>query len=398
MSSLIEHYKTLGVNIGAGINEITASYKRLCRIHHPDVSGNPDSEELMKRINIAYSALREKFKREAAMRERQTYSRTVRRYSDQDARTISYDARAAAETRRANAEAEKEAYNILENYFMAINAFDYSGAYNCLSSYDRRQITRQSFIDWRTSVSRLYPMREFKITGGRQVTTLAFTDGRVHKARKFNIAVTEDDLANDETQSHFGDVEKLVINENGFWKVFLGYGGVGDLTKTFEEKFEEKWKQDITKRWEEYYSGIYPEYDMLSMQGLRKAASRELYRQRRYGGVMTFAAMSIRAGGIKGTGQDELLRSAAKTISRSLRETDCAAYVGDGVFAILFIELRKKNAEGIIGRLAGNIRRGAGQQLGGRAVIEFEYETWSNSNSKDFDGFNKVLKKFRKKM
>jgi len=399
MSSLLEHYKILGVNIGAGISEVTASYKRLCRIHHPDVSGNPDSEELMKKINIAYTALRDKLKREAAFRERQTYSRTTRRYPDQDARTYAQDARtAAAEARRANAEAEKEAYGILEHYFKAINAFDYSEAYNCLSSYDRLQITRQSFVDWRKSVSRLYPMREFKIKGGQQITTLAFTDGRTHKARRFSVSVTEDDLANGETQSHFGDVEKLVINENGIWKVFLGYGGVGELTRTFDERFEEKWKKDITKRWEEYYSGIYPEYDMLSIQGLRKIASREIYRQRRYGGVITFAAISIRVGNTRNTGQDELLRSAAKTICSSLRETDSAAYAGDGVFAILFVELRKKNAADIIGRLAGNIRRNAGQQLGGKAMIEYEYDTWSSHNNKDVDGFNNVLKKFRKKM
>ena len=51
--SLFECYKILGVNAGAGIADITSSYKRLCRLHHPDVSADPKSEEMMKNINAA---------------------------------------------------------------------------------------------------------------------------------------------------------------------------------------------------------------------------------------------------------------------------------------------------------------------------------------------------------
>jgi len=79
MTSLLEHYKVLGINVGAGIADVTSSYKRLCRIYHPDVNDDPESAELMKRINIAYSVLREKLRREAAFRERQSYSWPVRR-------------------------------------------------------------------------------------------------------------------------------------------------------------------------------------------------------------------------------------------------------------------------------------------------------------------------------
>ena len=372
--------------------DVTSSYKQLCRIHHPDISDDPESVELMKRINIAYTIVREKLKREAAFRDRAQCQRpaNVRRYGGTDTRAHS------AEARRTFAESEKEAYSVLDDYFKLISSFDYSGAYNLLSSHDKRYITRESFIEWRKSVARLYPMREFNITGGFPVATVARSGSKALYAHRFVVAVTEDNLADDDTNS--GDVEKLVIQENGAWKVFLGYMSVRELTQTFEERFESKWKRDIENRWEEYYTGLYPEYNMLNLAGMHKAASREMYRHRRFGGSVTFAALSIKAGGLRSAGQEQLLRSAAKTICGTLRETDASAYAGDGVFALLFVGLGGKDADEIITRLVGRIRKNAGTHLGARAEIACEHESFSGKDTIDIGSLNKVLRKFRKKM
>jgi len=374
--------------VGAGIADITSSYKRLCRIYHPDVSGNPGSEELMKSINLAYAVLREKLKREAAFRERVPYARTARRYAASDAKSQN--------SYKMDAEAEREAYAILHGYFRAINACDYTGAYSYLSSYDKRHITREDFISWRKSVARLFPMREFKISGSSAPATVTFNDDKTIQARKFRVDVTEENLAENLIQS--GEIEKLIIRESGIWRVFLGYKNVGDLTRTFDERFEARWKRDIAKRWEEYYTGLCPEYNMLSAAGMKKAVLREIYRQKRFGGTLTFAAVSIKAGGMREAGQEELLRSAARTINSALRETDVPAYAGDGVFMILFVELKKKNAVDIVSRLAAGIRKAAGAQLGGRAVIEYGFESWSGHNYADIDAMSKVLTKFNKKL
>jgi len=137
---------------------------------------------------------------------------------------------------------------------------------------------------------------------------------------------------------------------------------------------------------------------MLSIAGMRKAVSREIYRQKRFGGTLTFAVIAIRTGGARGAGQDELLSSAARTIDGALRETDIPAYAGDGVFAILLVELKKKNAEDIINRLIAKIRKDAGPQLGGKAGIEYGFETWSGRGLTGIDAMNKVLKRFQKKL
>ena len=389
MLTIFDHYKVLGVSAGAGLNDITSSYKRLCRMYHPDVNSDPESEEQMKRINIAYTVLREKLKREASFREHSSYSsRTARRYTAPEARA------GGAGTHRTGAESEKEAYSVIFEYFKALSAYNYSRAYNFLSAYDKRHISRESFVEWRASVARLFPMREFKVGNRSAPATVTFNDDKVLYARKFYVAVTEEDIK-DNTASA-GSVEKLVINENGKWKVFLGYRNVHELTRTFDERFEAGRKQDVAKILEEYYNGLCPEYNMLSAAGMRKAALREIYRQKRFGGTLTFAAISVSVSGGREAGQDELLRSAARTINRTLRETDIPAYVGEGIFVILFVELKKKNAEYIVDRLAKKIRGGAGAQLGERADIAFALESWTSNSVADIGALNKVLETFTK--
>jgi len=393
MSSILEHYKLLGVSVGAGIADVASSYRRLCRIHHPDVSDDPESEELMKRINIAYSALRDKLRREAAFQQRQSYYRQTRRYPPPETRT---DPRTDKRRKGADAEAQRAAYSVLHDYFKAISMGDYLGAYNYLSSHDRKQITREGFIQWRKSVARLYPMREFMIAGGQAGIRLTFGEGRLYTACKFKVLVTEDDIAEGSMQS--GDVEKIVINEHGLWRVYLGYTDIADLTRGFDERFEANRKRDIAKRWEEHYAGLCPEYDMLSASGMRKAVAREIYRQKRYGGTLTFAVIAVKTGSAKANNHDEILRSAAQTIVGTLRETDIPAYAGDGVFAILYVGLRKKDAEGTIVRLIAKIKKDARPQPGQRADIEYGLKSWTGQSLEDVDTLNKVLMRFRKKM
>ena len=412
MSNLLESYRVLGVKVGAGMADVTTSYRQLCRTYHPDVTDDPDAEEQMKQINIAYTVLREKFKRESAFRERQAYSRPVRRYPTPETQRQTTDTQRqtadahqqateaheqkAAERAAASADAEKYAYTALHNYFAALNTCDYEKAYGFLSSHDKKHIDLKSFTRWRESVARLYPMREFKIAGGSSIAVVTWGDNKTFHARKFKVVITEDDFADKATQS--GDIDKLVINESGRWGVFLGYKEVSQLTRNFDIRFETKKKRDVEKRRDEYTAGLHTELNMLNPVGMRKAVIKELYRQRRYGGSMTFAAISIKNNGIKITGQDDLLRSAAKTICGTLRETDVPAYADDGVFIIMFVELGKKNAENIIERLIELIKKNASSQLGVQAEIEYEHRSWSGNGYADTDMLNEVLKKFNKKI
>jgi len=401
MSSIIEHYKILGIGLDAAFSDITSSYRRLCRIHHPDISGDPKSEEIMKRINIAYTVVREKFLRESAMRER--FSAVRQRRYGADTRSHGATTRAkTAETRtktsktRKAAGAEREAFAVLDAYFAALSNFDYIRAYGLLSSRDKSNITSGSFVSWRKSVARLHPIREFKIIGGFPIETVSMDADGFFYARRFQVVVTEGDNTEDLTRTE--TVEKLVVYDGERWKVFLGYEGLAELTRSFDERFEAGRIKHATRRREEIFEGLDFEYDMLSLAGLRKAALREIYRQRRYSGPLTFAVISVKSSFSRADVQWQLLNSAAKTISKSLRETDVCAYLDDGVFALLLVQSRKKYALEIIDRITSKIRENAGNNVSAGARIEHAYCSWSRSGSASIDGVNTIMKKFGKKI
>lgn len=55
------HYDILGINKNATLNEIKAAYKSLAKKYHPDI--NPNTSDLFKQINEAYSVLSNSVKR-----------------------------------------------------------------------------------------------------------------------------------------------------------------------------------------------------------------------------------------------------------------------------------------------------------------------------------------------
>lgn len=58
------YYEILNVRRDASPQEITAAYRRLAKILHPDVCSDPAADELFKSINEAYQVLRDQKKRE----------------------------------------------------------------------------------------------------------------------------------------------------------------------------------------------------------------------------------------------------------------------------------------------------------------------------------------------
>lgn len=55
------YYDILGINKNATLNEIKAAYKSLAKKYHPDI--NPNTSDLFKQINEAYSVLSDSVKR-----------------------------------------------------------------------------------------------------------------------------------------------------------------------------------------------------------------------------------------------------------------------------------------------------------------------------------------------
>lgn len=54
----MDPYAVLGVPADASLEEATAAYRALAKQHHPDVTDDPRSEQVMARINAAFDELR----------------------------------------------------------------------------------------------------------------------------------------------------------------------------------------------------------------------------------------------------------------------------------------------------------------------------------------------------
>jgi len=60
-----DYYKILGVERGAGDDEIKKAYRKLARKYHPDVSKEPNAKEKFQEVAEAYETLKDKEKRAA---------------------------------------------------------------------------------------------------------------------------------------------------------------------------------------------------------------------------------------------------------------------------------------------------------------------------------------------
>src|SRR5262245_7123525 len=60
-----DYYKILGVERGAGDDEIKKAYRKLARKYHPDVSKEADAKERFQEVSEAYETLKDGEKRAA---------------------------------------------------------------------------------------------------------------------------------------------------------------------------------------------------------------------------------------------------------------------------------------------------------------------------------------------
>lgn len=332
----LEYYRILQVQYGAARNEIVAAYRRLCKKYHPDVNTTPEAEELMKQINMAYDALC-KMPNPGA-----PGGRTA---GTAPGRTSSWEADV------------QNACTCIQEYFNALMGTDYIRAYNLLSTHDRKYVTYQSFCDWRKSVQKLFVIRDFSARpSGRPYVDNQKDQGEALTVR-LSVSITEKNTVLQTVETY--TVTKFAVLDPTGWRIFLGYRDLSEIARVFENLSIEQERGEMARHWEEYCSSTCRDLNMLNLSGLMQKARPELYRYKRYKQQMTIACFRVRT--VASTSEErklEMIEAAAKVLSDALRETDIPAYLGGGVFAVLFVELRKRNAEVITQRIANKLKSG----------------------------------------
>lgn len=349
---MVDYYKILQVSQDAKQDDIISAYRRLVKLYHPDVNPDPGAEARMKDINQAYFVLRD-------VQRRASYN------SSRMPPRVTAPSPAAAPT----ADAAVAAMN---QYFRHLQTANYQRAYAMLCSFDRQYVTEISFINWRRSVQKLFTVREFAVRKGTHVPRFELDAGHAAPAYKLGISILEKNQTTGATERY--QVTKYAIQEGGAWRIFLGYRDLNELARMFEDLSARQERGEMTRHWESYCKDTCRGLDMLSYSGLLKEAKRELYRCRRYGQAMTICCLSLNPAPPYNTEEamGDLLETAARVLTGSLRETDIAAYVGNGCFVILFVELKRKHAQSIIERLLGQVRQAVQKEH--RIAIGTSYE------------------------
>ena len=330
MQGVTDYYRVLEISPTAAQADISAAYRRLVKIYHPDVSRDPRAESYMKDINQAYYVLRDDLRRAS-------YDRTYNPVAD------------AQPVRTAWENTQEVAAQVMDDYFKALQAGDYEAAYQMLCPYDQLYVTQASFIKWRRSVQRLFTIREYKAHAGELHPSYMLEAGKSAPACRVYVSVLEKNHATQTIDRY--QISKFVVWEDGHWRVFLGYRDLNEIARVFEDLSDKHRQSEMTRHWEAYCNEYCRELDMLSLSGLVKHAKRELYRSERYGQAITMVCIRIESPYNTEEAMADLLETAAQALSSGLRETDLIAYLGGGMFALLLIELKKRHASTIVARL-----------------------------------------------
>lgn len=364
MTKLLDYYKILRIGYEADKADIAAAYRRLCKIYHPDISRNPGSEEIMKQINSAYAVLSNDIKREAYNRSytaSNLWNQNKYGYRGQKAWN-SRRSRSSGETyssKRAKAKKaeDEKAFLIVQEYLSCLLIHNYQRAYELLSTSDKDYVTPKAFANWRELANRLHIMREFQINGYEAASANSIRTGMREqiRARKYSIGIVEMNLKNQALESRSAACHLILEKDN--WRVLLGTGELNEIARVIEELSPNRRKSEMEKYWEQYCEDNCRQLDLLSLTGFNKKAGPELYRHSRYKQSLILVSFAVKplSGGCTDKVKLDILKTVSKTLKSSIRSSDIPAYIGNGVFVILFSQLKKRRAKSIANRLAENM-------------------------------------------
>ena len=287
-----DYYGILQVHSRAGNEIITGAYRLLSKIYHPDINKTKKAEDMMKRINIAYSILSDKRKRaqydvECSRRARGIFSLTAASGAWSPAGPGTAPASEAA-----SPDIEK-AFEQIVNYYRHIKNGDFDAAYECISTYDKSRIKKADFSSWREAVAKTSELRSFEIEFYKKHNLMRAPKKIFNVAYEFTIKICERDVAT----NNFTDnkTTKTAVCENGVYGVYLGYSGVKPFIAEYKRRGDnavdakamlECWTRDQALH--DQATG------MLNLEGFLEAAETEVSRYKRHGSVFSIAVFEAR--------------------------------------------------------------------------------------------------------
>ncbi|MDD2484545.1 MAG: DnaJ domain-containing protein [Eubacteriales bacterium] len=328
MGIQIDYYRVLQVHEDADQEIISAAYKCLSKLYHPDINKTKSAAQRMTDINVAYAVIGDE-------RRRKEYHREWLRQKKGKTESI-----ANLQKNRENKKLETAA-SYLDAYFRDMVNADWSDAYQRLTGVDQENIPAEDFIKWKNAVSQVYKLGNYQLHYLYRYESCEY-GGRVYpEILQFAVTLTEYNRMTEQMNQE--QTEKYIALEPGGWKICLGYTDLKPSIMRFiclAETLPKVNKDEICRR---AIISIDPLTGLLSRNGFLDEAEKEIRRSRRYGNPLTVAVMTVRPSkelleAFEDNLTDACVSYVSGKLSAKLRKTDIIGRCEDAAFAILLTE------------------------------------------------------------
>lgn len=335
MASQTDYYRILQVHEDADQELISAAYKCLSKLYHPDVNRSSAAVERMTDINVAYSVIGDE-------RRRKEYHREWIRQQKGRTETLS--------SLLKNRETKKiEAAGLaLDDYFRSMVNGQWESSYQKLTSIDKANIPCADFIKWKNAVSEVYKLGNYQMHYLQRFESCEYGGVIYPEVLQFTMNLTEYNRITEQMETE--QTEKYIAFENGVWKVCLGYTDLKPSIMRFiclAQTLPKVDKDEICRR---AIINVDPLTGLLSRNGFVEESEKEILRSRRYGNPLTLAVLTVKPTQELSKAFDESLSEAcvayvAGKLDANLRKTDLLGRCSESAFSILLTETEFDEAE-----------------------------------------------------
>lgn len=341
-----DYYKILQVHYLAEAEVIESAYKRLAKKYHPDINSSANSQQLMQSINEAYEVLCDPIKRRQYNIE---WNKIHGNYINND-----YNYNNIKEKEKEQGIAAKL---VLDEYFRNIINKRFDNSYETTSSIDKSNISKDDFINWQTAVSKVYEMKEYSFESQKIHRNKLLQGQFYNDVIEFKVAAIEYNAIMDLVEKNV--FTKIVISENGEWKVFVGYKEIQPIISKFTELSGLQAAKSIINELVERYSTIDNSTGFLNRRGIIERIENEMHRFDRYGNAFSLITCEISSVQIDKINianlQQEIEANAIKFIGDilkdNLRKLDVIGRYDERTFLVLLPECKYSSAVKVITKI-----------------------------------------------
>lgn len=294
-----------------------------------------------------------------------------------------------------NTAAAYAAKSVLNKYFNGISQSNFHLSYELITEIDKKRITKNEFIIWQGSVSKIFHLEEYSIrpctmsvTGNNRMGEHGFSD-----MVRFNVNVIEYNIVMD--MPEMSSFTKITVLENKKWRVYLGYENLQPLIKKFKSLSGLLTAKTVINELVETQNRIDALTGLLNKRGIFERIEGEVLRYNRYGNIFSIVMGTVAIKGslnpdVRLKIEERAIKAIGEILVNSLRELDIVGRYEKNSFLILLPETGGASAHEAVKRLNIAIKDVALSYKSSLSGLSVKFKTAEYSSSID-ETLNKII-------